>query len=157
MPANLLLAEVRPYGFAPVTGWDDDQRAQYPIGSTVHLSILKGRSPRMHRFYWGLVDHVAKAIGYDKDALSDELMIRTGRIDSLHFLNGEISSRPKHISKMGHVTFKAYVDAAVELICAEYIAEMSPSDLLREVETMLHITYADAFAPPSKKEKTNVV
>lgn len=154
---SVILAVVRPFGFMPVTGWDQAQKDKYPLGATVHLTIKKGRSPKMQRFYWGLIDHVANAIGYDKDALSDELMIRTGRIDVLEFINGKIETRPKHISKMGHVEFKAYVDAAVALICDEYISEMSPGQLLSDVEAMLHITYSDAFAEKTKKGNANGV
>lgn len=157
MSAIPLRAEVRPYGFAPATGWDDDQRAKYPIGSTVYLTIKKGRSPRMERFYWGLIDHIAQAIGYEKNDLSHELLVRTKRIESRDFLDGTINIRPKRISDMGHVEFKDYVDAAVQLICAEYIADMTPGDLLREVERMLNITYVDAFAPPNKRKKDDGV
>lgn len=152
-----LLAVVRELGLVPLSGWDHAQKDKYPLGSTVYLQVKKGRSPRMHRFYWGLIDHVAAAIGYDKDALSDELMIRTGRIDVLEFINGKIQTRPKRISNMGHVEFKAYVDAAISLICDEYIAEMSPGRLLSDVETMLHITYGDAFAGVKTKEETDGV
>lgn len=154
---SLLLAVVRPFGFMPVTGWDQAQKDKYPLGATVHLVIKKGRSPKMQRFYWGLIDHVAEAIGYDKDALSDELLIRTGRIDVLEFINGKIETRPKRISKMGHVEFKAYVDAAISLICDEYIPEMSPGRLLSDIEAMLHITYSDAFAENKNKENADAV
>lgn len=157
MPSIPLRAQVRPYGFAPVTGWDDEQRAKYPIGAVVYLSIRKGRSPKMQRFYWAIVDHVASAIGYDKEELSDELLTRTKRIDSHEFINGTISIRPKRISKMGHVEFKDYVDAAIELICAEYLSEMTAGELLREIERMLNITYMEAFALPNKKEEDDGV
>lgn len=152
-----MLAVVRPFGLVPTTGWDDEQKAKYPLGATVYLIIKKGRSPRMQRFYWGLIDHVANAIGYDKDSLSDELMIRTGRIDVLEFKNGTIHTRPKRISKMGHVEFRAYVDAAISLICDEYVSEMSPGQLLRDVEAMLNITYSDAFADKNKKENADAL
>lgn len=150
-----LKAQVRPYGFAPVTGWDDTQRAKYPIGAFVYISIRKGRSPPMERFYWALIDHIAESIGYDKEELSDELLKRTKRIDSHLFINGVLDVRAKRISKMGHVEFKEYVDAAIELICAEYVAEMTPGELLNEIERMLNISYAEAFASPQKKEKEN--
>lgn len=154
---SILLAEVRPYGFAPVTGWDDEQRAKYPIGAVVHLKIVLGRTPKMHRFYWALIEHIAGGIGYNKYNLSDELLTSTGFIESWTAKDGTIHVRPKRISEMGHVEFKDYFDAAIELICAKYIAEMSVSSLLSEVERMLNISYTDAFTAPKKKGKSNAV
>jgi hypothetical protein len=59
--------------------------------------------------------------------------------------NGKVNTRPKRTSKMGHMEFKAYVDAALALICDEYISEMSPGRPLSDVEAMLNIKYSDAF------------
>lgn len=146
-----IMVRVRPYGLVPVSGWDA-QQAKYPVDSTLHITIAKGRSAKMQRFYWALVNMVADAIGYDKEVLSDELLTRTRRIDSYQFINGDIHIQPKRISKMRHDDFKSYVDDAIALICADYIAEMTRSRLLLEVENMLGITYEDAFAPPRRKK-----
>lgn len=149
---SVLLMQVRPFGLAPVSGWDQAQQAKYPLGSVVHIAITKSRSKKMMRFYWALVDMVADAIGYDKEVLSDELLTRTRRIDDYIFINGEIHIQPKRISRMKHEDFRSYVDDAVALICAEYVAEMTRSTLLLKVEKMLGITYEDAFrAPPRRK------
>lgn len=153
----ILRAEIRPYGFSPTTGWDDEQRAKYPIGTIVHLSILKGRSPKMHRFYWALIDHVAGAIGRERYEFSNALLVDTRRINAFESREGVLYIVPKSISKMEHVEFKEYVDAAIELICKAYIAAMTAGQLLSEVEKMLNISYAEAFAPPNKKEKNNGV
>jgi hypothetical protein len=149
-----ILMQVRPFGLSPVSGWDQDQQRQYPIGSLVHVNFLKGRSPKMHRFYFALIDFIGQAIGYAKEVLSDELLMRTGRIDSLSFINGETHAQPKRISKMRHADFKSYVDDAVELICAEYVPAMTRSKLLLEIERLLGITYDEAFKAPTKSKKT---
>lgn len=144
---------VRPFGLSPVSGWDQDQQRSYPMDSLVHVSILKGRSPKMHRFYWALVDLVAAATEYAKEVLSDELLVRTGRLDTLVFLNGEVHAQPKRISKMKFADFKSYVDDAIALVCAEYLPALTRSKLLLEVERMLGITFDEAFAPPPTRKK----
>lgn len=149
---TIILMQVRPFGLAPVSGWDAAIQAKYPLDSVVHVTLVKSRSKKMHRFYWALVDMAGEAIGYDKEVLSDELLTRTGRVDTLEFINGEIHAQPKRISKMKHEAFKSYVDDAVALICRDYLAEMTRSKLLLEVEKMLGITYEAAFsAPPTRK------
>jgi hypothetical protein len=157
--ATMLLLKCVPGGFVPVTGWDLEQKALFPIGSVVTARLTKGKSDRMHRFYWAMVDMVAKGIGTPKDVFSDTLLRRTGRVDSYSVKeNNGVSSvtvRTQSIAGMGHVEFQAYVDDAVDMIVADYIGDMPRGKLLSEVEKMARVTYADAFAPPAAKASRN--
>lgn len=99
---------------------------------------------KMNAFYWAFVTLVAKGIGWDKDSLSDELLIRTGRIDTLKlYANGDIKTQPKRISKMDHAEFTAYVDDAIDLCLKDYIA-MAKRDFLRAAAKMARVTYDEA-------------
>ena len=138
--------EVRPFGFVPASEWSEEQRAKYPVGCRVWATISSARSMKMNSFYWAFVALVAKGIGWDKDSLSDELLIRTGRIDTLKlYANGDVNTQPKRISKMDHATFTAYVDDAIELCLTDYIA-MGRKEFLRAAAKMANVTYDEAKA-----------
>lgn len=143
---TLIPLEVRPFGFVPVSEWGSEQRAKYPVGCRVWATISGSRSMKMNAFYWAFIGLVAKGIGWNKDALSDELLMRTGRVDTLTFFaDGAVKTQPKRISRMDHAEFTAYVDDAIELVLRDY-AKMARRDLLREVAKMARVTYDEAKA-----------
>lgn len=144
--------ETRPFGFAPVTGYDWEQHGLFADGARVRASITRRKSRDMLAFYWALVSHVAKGAGYQKEPLSQELLIRTGYVDALSFKDGTVHAVPQSIAKMPHETFRSYVDAAIDLIIADYVTGMRRGDLLREVERMIGLSFADAGKPAGSED-----
>ena len=142
----ILLMERRPFGLSPVTEHDREELRQLPPYERVQVTLVRSRSRDMTAFYWALIDKVAQGTGWTKDALSTELLIRTGTIHCLTFKNGDIHVEAKSIAKMPQDEFREYVDAAIELVCREYISGMQRGELIREVERMVGVTYA----PPQR-------
>lgn len=141
MPVEIV-AEVRPFGAVPATdeGWDTLKT--FAVGSLIRLRIVRSKSEKALRFYWALVQKVGDSIGIGKYPLSDELLIRTGYAEELIFRNGEVHAKPKSIGAMKHDQFCEYMEAAIKLMCAEYVA-LTRGELLREIEQMLNLKYAD--------------
>ena len=139
--AILILMERRPFGLSPVTARDRDELQAIPLNERVQVSLTRSRSRDMMAFYWAMVDKVAQGAGYTKSALSTELLVRTGTIHAMTFKNGAVHVEAKSIAKMDQDEFREYVDAAIELICREYIGEMTRGELIREVERMVGVTY----------------
>lgn len=102
----------------------------------------------MERFYWAMVQMVAQGIGYEKEALSNDLLVGARLVDSFHLKNGWTKIVPKRISKMGQEDFKMYVDQAIDQIITTYLPDMKRNDLLAEVESMVGISYEAAIKPP---------
>lgn len=147
MPVEIV-AEVRPFGAVPAT---DDAWATFKtfaVGSLIRLRIVRSKSERALRFYWALVQKVGDGIGIGKRPLSNELLIRTGYAEKLIFRNGEVHAIPRSVADMKHDEFCDYMEAAIQLLCAEYVA-LTRGQLLREVEQMLNLKYVDV----TNKEK----
>jgi len=143
MPIELLL-ERRPFGLIAATAADRDILAKIPIGKLVRARITRTQSQKMLRFYWRVVELVAKGIGMSKTGLSQELLIRTGYVESVIFhVSGAVHRIPLSIAEMESEERKEYVDAAVELICREYI-NLKRNALIHEAEQTLGFTYEQA-------------
>src|SRR5262245_56761971 len=115
MPVELFLT-VTPRGFERTTAYDQEQHRMHTVGSRVRVTITLSRSKDMNAFYWALVSHVAQGAGFQKEPLSQELLIRTGYVHSLRLKDGSIHAVPMSIAKMDSTTFRLYVDAAIRLI-----------------------------------------
>ncbi len=137
----LILMERRPFGLSPVTARDQEELRKIPLNERVQVSLTRSRSRDMMAFYWALVDKVAAGTGYTKDALSTELLVRTGTIHAMTFQNGAVHVEAKSIAKMDQEEFREYVDAAIELICREYISGIRRGELIKTVERMVGVTY----------------
>lgn len=147
-----MLMEVRPFGLAPVADWDLEQKNKFPVGCTVRVTISKSKSrPALH-FYWAIVEMVGKATGIGKYPLSEELLYRTGFVNTAKHRNGAVVATPKSIGDMPHEEFMDFMDAALELICAEYVA-ISRGELVAQIEKMLKTSYEKAMRH-HKKQRT---
>lgn len=140
MSSEILLL-VTPRGFTPVGDHDHDLHREFAVGSRVRATITKSKSKDMLAFYWALISYVSKGIGIQKDPLSQELLIRGGYVEAIQIKGGSDVIVPMSIAKMQHVTFRAYVDAAIELICRDYIANVRRGDLIGKIEKMVGIKY----------------
>lgn len=152
MPVDIFL-EVRPFGFVPVGEYDNEQHQLFAPGSRVRASITRSKSRDMNAFFWALVSKVARGTGYQKESLASELLIRTGCVHSVTFKDGTVHALPKSIAKMDHTSFKEFVDAAIELICAEYIGGMTKAELIREVERMVKINYHEEKSDGGRRDR----
>lgn len=153
MPLELLL-ERRPYGFRPVTPADEQEASTIPIGGIIKARMTRSKSGPMFRFYWKLIEMVSEGIGIGKIPLSKELLIRTGYVHSFTMRHGQTQVEPMSLAEMDHDAFKEYFDAALQLLCVEYIA-IPRNKLLREAGQMAGLSYEEAFTQPIKGNKKN--
>jgi hypothetical protein len=152
MPVTVRLIR-RPFGFVPATKADADNLVQFPMHAPLTATLSRGKSRKMFRFYWGLIGHVAEAIGDDKEVLSDELKKETRRIELYDLKNGMTRIKTKSLAAMDHTEFKSYLDDAIGIIIQRYLPHMNRLQLLREVERMLGLTYDEAFKQASITRK----
>jgi hypothetical protein len=132
-----------------------DQRAiaetvRWEFGETVAVKITRGRSLPMHRLFWGILDHVAKASAFENgERLLVALKIRLGRYDLMMMPNGKVVPVPQSISfgSMPQDDFQRFMDESIQLICTEVLPGTNSADLIQEVELMLGPTHSAHPAP----------
>lgn len=151
MPARIRVIR-RPFGLVPATKADAEALAAFPLHEPVTATLSRGRSARMARFYEALVGYVADGIGEDREELKRDLKIKTGRVDSYIVKGGALKVKPRSTATMDHSEFKAYLDAAIEVIIADYLPQMSRMKFVREVERMAGLTYEEANRPSSQRK-----
>lgn len=145
-----LLLERRPFGLVPTSPADQQELSIFPIGAVIKAKLVRGKSKPMFRFYWKLIQLVGDGTGIGKVPLSKELLIRTGYVNRLMMLNGDQIIEPMSISEMDFDTFRSYFEAAIHMVCAEYVS-IPRNKLLREAGMMAGLTYDEAFAQEEKK------
>lgn len=143
MTAHVYLTKRDNGTLTPSRAADADALGEYPKGATVKAALTLPKSPDMLRWYWALIGHVAKGTGRDKDSLSYELLLRTGRFESLVLSTGREHFIPRSIAAMQYPQFKSYVDDAVEMILTDFLAGIRRVDLLREIGRMTGTQYSD--------------
>lgn len=132
---------VKPYGLVPATEMDHDAAKSLRLDSIVRATITKPRSNPMLNLYWATIQKVSKGIGYDKQALSDDLLVSTKRVKMYVLSNGWTRVYPVGISSMDGYELRDYVDDAFHLIMRDYLPGITKEELLSDVERMLGISY----------------
>lgn len=152
MPIEIRLIRKGP-GLIPASQGDDEELRRLPLGRQFKATISSERSPAMNRFYWAMVGFVSAGIGYDKEALSNDLLIAARQADSWTLSNGWVRITPKRISRMDHYEFRKYVSDAIDIILRDYLPDMSKGNLVGEVERMTGVSYEEAQRAPKRKGK----
>jgi hypothetical protein len=115
------------------------------LGAPVAIKIVRNRSLRQHRLYWGVLQHVGEASHFETaDALHDYIKIKLKM-----FKLREMPDGPPYYGKvvpvlystsfdaMDQDEFRDYFDKALALICSEVIPGTDSADLIAEVQSML--------------------
>lgn len=144
MPVEIV-CEVKPYGLVPDSHQGQEQLRLFAVGSTVKARLVKSKSRPLLRFYFAVVDEVAKAIGYGKEQLSHELLCRLRKVDAYHCKDGSMFVIPKSIAKMDHDVFLEYVKEVMPIIFGEYVAPESKPATFRIAEKNARTSYREAM------------
>lgn len=130
----------------PLDEADAEALRSFALGSWVSITVNNDRSLQATRFYWRTVELIAGALGLNKNDLSDELLLRTGNYRRvISWATQTITLVPKRISEMGDAEFKEYLKAAVDLLAADYVEDMTSGDLKQEMERILNMSFAHAM------------
>ena len=94
------------------------------------------------RLYWAIVEHVATATGYESaDLLHLALKVRLGYYEAPRLPNGKVIVVLESIAfdAMTQDEFQKFMDAAINVICAEVVPGSNREELIAEVNGMLGV------------------
>jgi len=125
---------------------DDDARnalRKLKLGDVVRAEIVKPRSVRYHRRFFGMLNTVWQACGDWKsvDELLVELKFRTGLVDRQKVIDRQTGEElaeiitPQSIAfhAMSEDDFREFVERAIRVICDEMVPGLDDSVLREEV------------------------
>ena len=142
MLKGMVMLRVTSDGYVPA---DDEARAQHAKlepGSLMAGKIWRSRSLPQMRLYWAVVEHVAAATGYDSaEILHLALKVRLGYYEAPRLPNGKVILCADSVAfdAMTQDEFQKYMDAAINVICAEVVPGSSREELIAEVNNMLGV------------------
>lgn len=132
-------------GLEPVSAYDSELLALYPLGKMLTAKLTQKRSGNHHRFYWALLERVKTATGRfpTAESLHEALKIELGYVQAVISLKGEITLVPKStgFANMDQAEFRIYFEAALSAILSLILRGVRRQDLLTEVESMLGFTF----------------
>lgn len=106
-------------------------------GSELTVDVTAPRNPRRHRLLFALMSIVVANSDrfVDVEAALLELKVRTGRVKMMIAQNGRVILIPESIawSRMDEPEFAAFFDAALKVVCTEWLTGTGIDDLRREV------------------------
>ncbi len=111
------------------------------VGALVEMKS-KGvaRNVRLHRFYWKLCGLLAESVRGDFTAenISDVLKIRVGHVTTIKTKRGLVEV-PKSIAfdATDDREFREFLNRVTRVVSEDYLDEMPPTQIRREVEAML--------------------
>ena len=129
-------------GYVPA---DDEARAQHARltpDTLIAGRIWRSRSLPQLRLYWGVLDHVAGATEWENaERLHQFLKIRLGCWDPVRAPSGKVIAVPwsAAFDAMTQDEFQKYMDAAINVICAEVVPGSNREELISEVNSMLGV------------------
>jgi len=105
-------------GLSPVTQYDDEELAKYPLGTEFDLVARTKRSDPQHGTYWKTLTHVVEATGRwkNRDALHTALKVKLGRVEPIFDLKGRVigfAPDSTSFASMPHKAFCEYMDEAM--------------------------------------------
>lgn len=109
-------------GYEPVTAFDQELHARYPVGSTVEADIHQRKSNELLKLYFGFCAFVAEATGRfgNGRALSNALLIEGGYVDQIQLFGGGVIVQPQSIAEMDDLAFKRFAELAFGVIWEEF-------------------------------------
>jgi hypothetical protein len=145
--ATELLIRVQGLHLVPATAGDQELIDALPQGKeyVAKLASANKRSVLQNRFYWGLLGKVVENQDFysSTSGLHFWLKIKLGYVEQIEFHSGQMVTRVASTAfeRMESDEFKLYLDAAINVICQEIIPGMQSARLVREVESMLGLSY----------------
>lgn len=105
-------------GLSPVSAYDAQELAAFPVGTEFDLVSRSRRSLPQHRTYWKALTRAVEATGRwpSREALHTALKVKLGRVEPVMDLHGKvIGMRPDSTAfdAMRHEEFRVYFDEAM--------------------------------------------
>lgn len=124
---------------------DDDNAREalqgVPVGSLVACEVSRPRNLKHLRLYWKLMASVGDSLGMHREFVSGCVKLKTEHCFVGKNVNGQTMFVPKSIAfpNMNQAEFSAYFNRVCEVLCAEFIPNMKPSELRADVMRMAGI------------------
>ena len=121
---------------------DDDAAREalqgVPIGALVQCAVSRPRNLAHLRLYWKLMASVGDSLGLHREFVSGCVKLKTDHCFVGKNINGQTLFVPKSIAfpHMNQGEFSAYFNRVCEVLCAEFIPHMKPSQLRDEILRM---------------------
>lgn len=138
-------------GLAPVTAHDAEILAGVPMNREFTATLTQQRSQRQNRFYWSLLSKVVSNHPFYQRSEPLHLWLKTrlGYVEEIRFHDGktEFKASSTAFDKMDGFEMRRFMDAAIDVLCAEVLPGVRRRELLAEVEHMLGERFDDVFKP----------
>lgn len=137
-------------GLVAVTAYDSELLSAIPMRREFTATLTQKRSQRQNRFYWALLGKIVSNHPFYRRSEPLHLWLKTrlGYVDEIRFHDGsaEIRATSTAFDSMDGLTMRAFVDGAIDVLCAEVLPGVSRRELLSEVEDMLGDRFDNVFA-----------
>jgi hypothetical protein len=123
-------------------GRSDALLQKIPLGVSVEVTVRRGRSLPMHNLFRAILRHVAENSAWETDEkLLHGLKVYLGKYDRVMVPNGKaiIVPHSTSFSEMDQTEFAEFFHRSIQAICEFVIPGTNSDDLIREVESMLHM------------------
>lgn len=137
-------------GEVAIPAFKDDQEWLHTLRDGALISVRDGAAPsaKLRKFYWALLGKVVDTHDYytDAEALHDYLRtaVQFVSVSFDHEMRAIISLRSTSDAKCSFSEFKDYCDKAFKVVVERVMPGMKLGVLIREVESMLGMSFADA-------------
>lgn len=125
----------------PCSPMDAEMVEAFPSGKPLRVRITQPRSLPQHRLYWSMLQKVCENLEQPitTETLHQWIKLRCGVIEPIILRTGEIQEVPGSIAfdQMDQVSFNAFFQRAVDLICEHIIPGLEKPALEREAREML--------------------
>jgi hypothetical protein len=124
----------------PIGALDSETLMRLPAGKPLKVKVTQPRSVPQHRLYFAMLNLVCDNLDQDvtPEALHSWVKVRLGYTTTIRAKSGEVQV-PVSIAfdKMDQATFRAFFDAAKELLVTQIIPGVGSDKLEREAREML--------------------
>jgi hypothetical protein len=128
-----IICRVTERGLVPVTGWDEELLAKYPLGAEVEATIHQPKSEKQVRLWWVLLNKIVGSTDYlSAEDLATALKIRLRLVDSVSLIGGGMHVMPKSIRDLSKEEFAAFFDASLQVIAEEVVPSLDVDALIAE-------------------------
>lgn len=135
--------------FVPLTAVDDEALDVMPEGKPARLKVSYMRNIRALNFYWKMVDLIRANHPFlgEKETLHLYIKAGCGLLKEKTLPSGQVILTEGTISFAGldEVDFKAFLDKALDFIVEDVIPGLKRQDVIREIERMAGVRYAELF------------
>lgn len=135
-----MVREPRRLALVPATVVDEERLRSIRHHEPMQVQTLYSRTSKLNRWYRGIVGRVAEGIGASPDALHCELKFKAGLVQQIMLVKspkvgGAVAVRLRSTAfpEMDETAFSHYVDVAIEIMCRDYLGNISSRRMQRHI------------------------